>query len=97
MHHLSAMPYNNTATMHPSKALTKLFISEIPTCEFVKNIMPHAIIKTTAVRMAVARFEFTPSIPTFARIDVSAAKIDESNANTNHISLTSDFLPIRFP
>ena len=44
------------------------------------------MISTTVVRMAVARLEGTPSIPSFARIEVSAAKIADSNAKTNHMS-----------
>ena len=39
--------------------------------------MPHDITSTTAVRMAVARFELTPSIPTLARMDVKAANTEE--------------------
>jgi hypothetical protein len=35
--------------------------------------------------MAVARFELTPSIPTFARIEVKAANTAERIAKTNHI------------
>ena len=38
-----------------------------------------------ALTSILARFEFTPSIPTFARIDVNAANTDDNNANTNHI------------
>ena len=40
---------------------------------------------TTTVRIAVARFELTPSIPTLASIEVSAAKTADSNAYTSHI------------
>jgi hypothetical protein len=40
---------------------------------------------TTIVLMAVARLELTPSIPTFAKIEVNAAKIADNNANINHI------------
>ena len=43
------------------------------------------MITTTIVRIAVARFDPTPSIPIFANIDVSAAKIAEPSANKNHI------------
>ena len=39
--------------------------------------MPHAITSTTQVRMAVARFELTPSMPTLARIEVRAANTAE--------------------
>lgn len=35
--------------------------------------------------MAVARLEPTPSIPTFARIEVRAANTDDKTANINHI------------
>jgi hypothetical protein len=38
--------------------------------------------------MAVARLELTPSIPIFARIEVSAAKIEEAKARINHIWLS---------
>ena len=37
------------------------------------------------VRIAVARFEFTPSMPIFARIEVSAANTADSKAKINHI------------
>ena len=37
------------------------------------------------MRMAVARFELTPSMPILARMEVIAANIDEPNANKNHI------------
>lgn len=48
--------------------------------------MPHAINTTTTVRIAVARFELTPSIPTFAKIDVRAANTADNIANVNHIT-----------
>ena len=57
----------------------------MPLCVWVMNTMSHAIASTTQVRRAVARFEFTPSMPTFARTEVSAAKTAERSANTNHI------------
>lgn len=44
-----------------------------------------AIKITTRVLMAVARFELTSSIPTFARIEVKAENIAERIAKTNHI------------
>jgi hypothetical protein len=44
------------------------------------------MITTTTVLTAVARFEFTPSIPTFASIDVSAAKTADRTANNIHIA-----------
>jgi hypothetical protein len=54
--------------------------------------MPHAIITTTIVRIAVARFDPTPSIPTFASIDVSAAKIADPSANRIHIVMPPNIL-----
>lgn len=48
-----------------------------------------AMAKTTIVLRAVARFELTPSIPTFAKIDVNAANTADNNANTAHIFITS--------
>jgi len=45
------------------------------------------MITTTIVRIAVARLDPTPSIPTFASIDVSAAKNAEPSANQNHIAI----------
>ena len=63
---------------------------EIPCCAPVRNTIPQAMTSTTTVRIAVARFELTPSIPTLAKIVVSAAKQAESNAKTNHILF---FLP----
>ena len=43
--------------------------------------MPHAMITTTMVRIAVARLEFTPSIPILARIEVNAANTADKTAN----------------
>ena len=51
--------------------------------------MPHAIANTTTVLITVAKFELTPSISTFARIEVSAAKIADRNAKTTCIMLPS--------
>ncbi len=48
----------------------------------------HDITGATAVLTAVARFEFTLSIPTFASIDASAANTEESSANISHIKNT---------
>ena len=48
----------------------------------------HDITGATAVLTAVARFEFTLSIPTFASIDVSAANTEESSANISRIKNT---------
>ena len=42
------------------------------------------------VLIAVARLELTPSIPTFANIDVSAANTADKSAKTSHIYLLSD-------
>jgi hypothetical protein len=47
--------------------------------------MPHASKSTTTVLIAVAKFEFTFSMPIFAKIDTSAAKNAESKAKTTHI------------
>lgn len=52
---------------------------------WVSQTMPQAITTTTIVLMAVARFESTPSIPTLANIEVSAANMAESKAKINHI------------
>ena len=42
--------------------------------------------KTTMhVLIAVAKFESTFSMPAFAKIDVQAAKTEESIANKNHM------------
>lgn len=54
--------------------------------------MPHASTSTTAVLIAVARLELTPSMPILARIDVSAANTAESNAKVTHIN-APPFLP----
>lgn len=66
---------------------TQLFfpISLMPVCAFVRKTIPHAITGTTNVRIAVARLEFTPSIPILASIDVRAANKDDNTANNNHI------------
>ena len=58
----------------------------------VRNTMPQLIRSTTAVRMAVASVEFTPSMPIFARIDVNAANTADPNAKTNHMLLPPVFL-----
>jgi hypothetical protein len=54
--------------------------------------MPQAMTTTTIVRIAVARLEFTPSMPILASMDVSAAKTAEPNANQNHIYYFSSIL-----
>ena len=61
----------------------------IPPCEFVRNTIPQAMITTTMVLRAVARLEFTPSIPIFARIEVNAANRDEANAKRSHMIFSS--------
>jgi hypothetical protein len=64
----------------------------------VRNTIPHAIITTTTVLIAVAKLELTPSIPTLANIEVSAAKIADNNAKNNHIKTFSSKIPIcQFP
>ena len=60
-------------------------IPEMPPWPPVRNTIPQAISTTTTVRMAVARLEFTPSMPILAKIEVSAANTADSNANINHI------------
>lgn len=40
------------------------------------------------VRIAVAKFELTPAIPIFARIEVNAANIADISANKNHTIIT---------
>lgn len=57
----------------------------IPPWESVRNTIPQAMITTTMVLRAVARLEFTPSIPIFARIEVNAANRDEANAKRSHM------------
>jgi hypothetical protein len=44
------------------------------------------MITTTTVLIAVAKFESTPSIPTFANIEVNAAKTADNTAKRNHIN-----------
>lgn len=62
-------------------------IDPMPLCCRVRNTMLHAMKTTTVVRIAVARLELTFSIPTFANIDVSAAKTADPSANQNHITI----------
>ena len=57
----------------------------MPPWALVRNTMPQDMASTTTVRMAVARVEFTPSMPILARMDVSAAKTAERIARINHI------------
>ena len=51
---------------------------------------------TTKVRIAVARFEFTPSIPTFARIEVSAANFNERFADASTLKELTFSCPGKF-
>lgn len=67
------------------KSQLRLLMAMMPPCVLVMNTMAHAMTRTTMVRMAVAKLEFTPSIPILARIDVKAAKTAESNAKINHM------------
>ena len=60
----------------------------MPPCVPVRKTMPQDMITTTTVRIAVARFEFTPSIPIFAKIEVSAAKTADSSAKISHITIS---------
>ncbi len=61
-------------------------MSVMPPWVLVRSTMPQAMTSTTAVRMAVARLEDTPSMPTFARMEVRAAKTADKSARMNHIS-----------
>ena len=54
--------------------------SPIALYSFRKKTIIQIMTKTTTVRMAVAKFEFTFSTPTLAKIAVSAAKKAESKA-----------------
>src|SRR5258705_11038744 len=54
-------------------------------CSRVAKTRPHEKARTTAVRMAVARFDGTPLIPIFARIAVPEAANAERNANIHHV------------
>ena len=57
-----------------------LFMVFRATCFFLAKTMLQDITRTTAVRIAVPRFDSTPEIPTFARIEVRAAKTAASMA-----------------
>ena len=57
-----------------------LLMEKRPLWVWVRNTIPQASNTTTTVRMAVARFEFTPSMPIFAKIEVRAAKRADSSA-----------------
>ncbi len=71
-------------------------MSVIPFCVPVINTIPHAITSTTTVLIAVARLEFTPSIPIFANMEVKAANTADNTAYTNHIIFISSFLGSSF-
>ena len=60
-------------------------MAEISGFPMLIKTIAQAMRRTTTVLMAVARFELTPSIPTFANIDVRAANNAEANANKTHI------------
>ena len=67
---------------------TQLFrlISGSPDWALVTKTISQAMARTTTVLKAVARLLLTPSMPTFARMDVKAAKTADSKAKTNHIT-----------
>ena len=73
-----------------------LLIAESPACALVRNTIPQAIITTTTVRTAVARFESTPSMPTFAKIEVKAAKVAEKRAYKSQVLCVETFSPCFF-
>lgn len=73
-------------------AQLRRLISERPPWVLVMKTMPQAIRSTTTVRTAVARVELTPSMPSFARMEVRAAKTDEPSAKRNHIAVSSGVL-----
>jgi len=52
---------------------------------FVMKTMAQDMATTTIVLMAVAKLEFTPSIPILARMEVRAANTAERTANRIHI------------
>ena len=79
---------NNRAMKHQlriknSQLLLPIWV--IPFCVFVRKTIPHAIITTTTVRMAVARLELTPWTPIFASIEVRAANMADNSAKINHL------------
>ena len=59
-------------------------VAECP-IECAIKTMPHAMIKTTVVRMAVAKLASTCSIPILAKMAVAAAKTADEIAKNNHI------------
>lgn len=69
-----------------------LLMEKRPLWVWVRNTIPQASNTTTTVRMAVARFEFTPSMPIFAKIEVRAAKRADSSAKIIHILIVHSIL-----
>lgn len=51
------------------------------------STISHAMTRTTTVRTAVARFESTSRMPTFANMDVRAANTADSRANSSQVSM----------
>jgi hypothetical protein len=80
-----------------TEQFTDLFIRGFPLPGPVPDMNPagsNVVLLRSKENMAgcndpVARLEFTPSMPILARIDVSAAKTAEPNANPNHILVSS--------
>ena len=64
---------------------------DIPFASPLASTIPHATIKIMMVRIAVARFELTPVIPTFANMAVSDANKAESKAYIHHLVFTFIF------
>lgn len=60
-------------------------IDATPPAECVMKTIPQAIRRTTTVLTAVARLESTPSIPTFANIEVAAANTAERIAYVSYM------------
>ena len=69
-----------------------ILLEKGPLWVWVRNTIPQASNTTTTVRMAVARFEFTPSMPIFAKIEVRAAKRADSSAKIIHILIVHSIL-----
>ena len=57
----------------------------IPFVSPLAKTIPQATIRMITVRIAVAKFELTPVIPTFAKMAVSDANKAESKAYSHHI------------
>jgi len=53
----------------------------------LKKTIPQVISNTIAVRIAVARSEFTSFNPALAKIAVNAAKNADNNAYISHVSI----------